>query len=86
MKTKLIEAIVTSQFFKDYILLCQEDAKEETVKAEKIFRRREKFANKILLCTSCCGLDSVEAKKVCLTLLEAIDMAVLKNVRWLAQV
>lgn len=84
-KCRLIEAIVTSQTFRNYNVICQDDAEEETIDAEKVFKRRERFIKKILLQTSLCGLPVAFAEEVCYTLLCAVDMVVLKNVRWVSK-
>ena len=72
-KRRLIEAIVTSQTFRNYNIICQDDVKEETIDAEKVLKRRERFVKKILLQTSLCGLPVAFAEEVCYTLLCAVE-------------
>lgn len=83
--TDLFCAVFECQALKDFITITEELAQDKFIDAHGVFRRREKFTQKILLQTGTIINDPVEAREIVNNILIIIDMTTLKHCHWLAK-
>jgi hypothetical protein len=81
--TDLFKAVFECQALKDFITITEDLAKDKDIDAQKVFNRREKFTNKILLQTGTIIDDADKARETVNNILMIIDTTTLKNCRWL---
>lgn len=84
--TKLIEAIVKSVALKNYLTILEDEASEKSVRAEKVYQRREKYVNKILMETGTLDATLNEAKVMVKNILVIVDTSILKNCKWIGEI
>jgi len=79
---ELVDRIIECQALKDYITITKDCSQDETIDTQKVFKRRVKFTNKILLQTGTI-IEEQAAREIVNNFLTVIDTTILKNCTWI---